>query len=147
MWTETRSREEGRTRARGRPALHEGTPWKEGPRQEKVFQERKTSQHASHFKRVVVRKVTACDCWHPLECSFHQTGNCKLGSKCAFDYTEKAGSEPKRRKNSVVAAKSLDCTYAEGNSAKIHGEGRPSARVSSYSNGINFTEHWEEYCQ
>ena len=27
-------------------------------------------------------KRHACDFWHPLECSFHQTGNCKLGSMC-----------------------------------------------------------------
>ena len=60
-------------------------------------------------------KGSASDHWHPLECSLHQRGNCKLGSKCALKGTEKAWVEPKKRNNSVVVAKILDHTQAEEN--------------------------------
>ena len=39
---------------RDRPALHDGTLWKEGPRQEKVCRERKTSQHFFFLKKRVI---------------------------------------------------------------------------------------------
>ena len=48
------------------------------------------------YKRVIVQKENACDDWDPPECLFHEKGACKLGSKCAFEQTEKAGSEPKK---------------------------------------------------
>ena len=38
-------------------------------------------------------------------------GACKLESKCAFERAEKARTEPKRRKNSVVVAQTLDQSY------------------------------------
>ena len=50
-------------------------------------------------------------------------GNCKLGSKCAFKQTEKAGSEPKKRNNAVVLAKTLDHTQSEEQITEIQSEG------------------------
>ena len=50
----------------------------------------------------------ARDYWHPAECSFHHTGNCKHVSKCAFKHAEKTGSEPEKQHDSVTVAKTLD---------------------------------------
>ena len=58
-----------------------------------------------------------------LDVPFTKKGNCKLGSKCAFKQTEKAGSEPKKRNNSVVLAKTLDHTQSEEQITEIQSEG------------------------
>ena len=58
-------------------------------------------------------KGNACEYWHPPECFFHQEVNCVHRSKCAFKHTDKARSEPRKRNNSVVVAKTVACTKAE----------------------------------
>ena len=48
---------EERERVRDRPTLHEGIPWVEGNRKQRVLQGRKTSQHASlFFLKVLVQE-------------------------------------------------------------------------------------------
>ena len=61
-------------------------------------------------ERVIVHKLMLVITGIHLDVPFTQEGNCRLGSKCAFKQTEKAGSEPKKRHNSVVLAKTLDHT-------------------------------------
>ena len=53
---EKRREPHGRGEVCDRPALHDGISWKEGHRQEEVFQEWRTSRHASLMKWVMVQK-------------------------------------------------------------------------------------------
>ena len=85
-------------------------------------------------------KENACDCWHPPECSCQQKRNGKLGNKCAFTHTEKAGGEPKKRNNSVVVAKTLDHNETgKVTSLRSRAKGELLHRVSDPSE-INFSK-------
>ena len=66
------------------------------------------------FFKVDSPKENACDHWHPPKCSVHQKkGTANFGVECAFKRLEKAGGEPKKGDNSVVAATTLGQTQAE----------------------------------
>ena len=95
-----------------RPALHDGILGQIDFDREKSFRQGKPANRLRCSKGDCSRG-NACGCWHPFECPFHQKVNCKLGNKCPFKHTEKAGGEPKKRTNSVVVAKTLDHTQAE----------------------------------
>ena len=103
-----------------RPALHDGIPLKEESRHEKVLRERKTRQHASPLKRVIVHKEMLVITGIHLSVVFITMGIANLGA-CV----EKAGGEAKKQKHSVVAED-------KNHFAKIHCEERHSARGVSY---------------
>ena len=65
------------------------------------------------FKKDECPKGNSTDCWHPLESSCHNKASYKLGKKCAFKQTEKAGDEPKKRKDSVAVDKTWDITASQ----------------------------------
>ena len=100
--------ENPKERACDRPALHGRNYRKES------FGKGKPSRRATPIQEgVIVQKEMPVISGIRLSVPFIKKGNCKLGSKCAFKHTEKAGSEPKKRTNSVVVVKTLDHTQAE----------------------------------
>ena len=74
----------------------------------KIHPERKTGQHASPLKIGDFHKEMPVISGIHLSVPFIKKGTAKLGSDCAIKHTDKAGSEPKKRNNSVVVAKTLD---------------------------------------
>ena len=93
------------------------------PRQERVLQERKNTQHASFLfffepsslslrltpKGMVQWRMPVITCVPFIK----KKGNCKLGFWCTLKHTGKAGSEPKKRHDSVVVAKTSDHTHVQ----------------------------------
>ena len=102
--TERRRESKGTGKFLGR-YLQEGIPWDKAARKITVFQEKKTQPTCFAFTKGSSPKGNACDCWRPLECFFHQEGNCKLRDQCAFKHTEKCGGQPKIRTLLVTVAK------------------------------------------
>ena len=98
-------------------------------------------------ERVIVDNLLLVITGIHLDVPFTKEGNCKLGSKCAFKQTEKAGSEPKKRNNSVVLAKTLDHTQSEEQITEIQSEGAFLHGVSAIPvTSIVAGKIWE-YCQ
>ena len=122
-------------RVRDRPALYDGIPCKEGPRQEKCSMKRKPATMLRLFKGDCIVE-NDCAYWHPPRCSFSKTVNCKLGSKCAFKRAEKAGCEPNKQNNSVAVAKTLDISQAEEELALLHFKAKE-----------NLKARWKETCE
>ena len=146
MLNETRSREEARTQRRPSSSPRRNSS-ETGARQEKAFQERKSSQHASSFRRVVVRKgMLVVTCIH-LSVLFIKKETAKLGLSVLLSTRKLFGSAPKKRKHSVVVAKTLDYTPAEEKLTVLKFIAKPYARDVSHPSDINFTENWREYCQ
>ena len=105
---ETGENPEEKTRVRDRPALRDGgTPTEKNP--------------SGNENQPTCFAVQKGDCPKgmpmitgiPPECRFHPKRYCKLGRKCAFKHTDKAGGEVKKRNNSVVVAKTLDLSQEE----------------------------------
>ena len=67
-------------------------------------------QMCCSFMRGVCPQDNACDYWHHLSAPFITKGGCKLGNLCAFNHTEKAGGEPKRRNYFVAVTQTLGVT-------------------------------------
>ena len=113
-------------------------------RQEKVFLEKNTSQHASLYCWVVVQKETPVIGGIHLGVLFHQEKICNLGSKVCV--AEKAGRRTKEMKLFCRSGQNIGSHPNRGGHyfANIHSEGRLSARGVSDSSEINFTEHRRE---
>ena len=132
-------------RVRDRPALHDGIPWKEGPRQETVFHERKASQQASPLTKGRSPKKDACDYWHPPEC----VGCIKKGVANLESLRIQANRKGWRRTteaNEFCGGRpNIGSHPSRGGEhfAEVHSEGTLSARCVSDSGDISFTEHWE----
>ena len=119
-----------------RNSLEKGTPGRK-----ESFREGNSANLLHLSKRGDCPKENACHYWHPPGCSFHQEGDCKLWSNCAVKHTEQAGGEPKKRKHSVVVAKTLDYTHSEDKitSPKFIAKGDLLHGVI-HSSEINFTD-------
>ena len=116
-----------------------------GHRQEKVLQERKFQPTCFSNRKGDCAKRNACDYWHPPECSFHQTGKCKLGSKCALKHTERLVAN--QRNGRIPCSDLTHQAHRKKNFAKMRGEGIPSARDVSDFSEIKCTGRGEGYCQ
>ena len=78
----------------------------------RVLEERKSSRRATLSRRAIVQKEMPVIAGMHMSVSFHQPGGCKLGNTCAFQHTEQAAGEPKKRNTSAVVAPTLDLTQA-----------------------------------
>ena len=81
-----------------------------------------------------------------LSVPFHPKEKCKLGSKCACTHTEKAGSEPKKRKKSVVVPTRTICEWREERGPTLGQSGRSPNALSckQLGSGAEFMEFARE---
>ena len=105
---------------RDRPALNDGIPWREEPRQEKSPSVKsEPANMLCFFKRVIVpQEMHVIAGIHVNEVtSALEMLDSGLGlASCPFNYPDDIpGSEPKKRNFTMVVAKSLDYIQAENN--------------------------------
>ena len=105
--------QEEKERVRNRPALHDGTLWKEGNRQENILQERKTSRHAAPMKRVIVRIGMPVMIAIRLSAPFIKQGIANLGVSVDFSIRKRLEATQGSEFNFVVVAQNLTTPKAE----------------------------------
>ena len=103
----------------------------------KSFSKRKPANMLRLSKMVIVQEGM------PVITGIHVSVVCVLSTR------KRLGGEPKKRKNSMVVAKTLDHTQAEWKNhfAEIQGAGRLSARSVRFSGESKKKRSMRKYCQ